>query len=233
MRSRIFRLVLFVAMIGFAAAMSVQIFPLMDRTASLTGPVYERVGESGVKHPLTAVLLNFRGYDTMLEIGVLLLAVLAVWSLGGDARSPWKLIEPSSINPVLRVSIGILTPTAIIVAGYMVWVGAYRPGGAFQAGTVLGAAGVILIGSGVVPLPLSRAWGVRSALGAGFFVFMLAAVLPHFFGGALLEYPRDFAGAIILLIETIIGVSIGTSICALVAGVAAPPQSADEEDVAT
>ncbi len=231
MRNKIFGFVLPFAMVGLAAAMSVRLFPLMDRTASLAGPVCERIGESGVKHPLTAVLLNFRGYDTMLEIGVLLLAVLAVWSLEADARSPWKLLEPSSRNPVLRVSLGILTPMAIVAAGYMVWVGAYRPGGAFQAGTILGAAGVILIGSGVIPLPLSRSFRVRFALGAGFFLFLLAAILPRFAGGALLEYPRDFAGLAILLIETTLGVSIGTTICALVAGVAGSPRISGEEDV--
>ncbi len=33
---------------------------------------------SGVEHPVTAVLLNFRGYDTLLEIAVLLLALLVM-----------------------------------------------------------------------------------------------------------------------------------------------------------
>ena len=36
---------------------------------------------SGVDNPVTAVLLNFRGYDTLLEIGVLLLAAVGVLSV--------------------------------------------------------------------------------------------------------------------------------------------------------
>ncbi len=43
-----------------------------------------RSSKSGVTNPVTAVLLNYRSYDTLLELGVLLLAVVAVWSL----RSP-------------------------------------------------------------------------------------------------------------------------------------------------
>ena len=37
--------------------------------------------QSGVSNPVTAVLLNYRGYDTLLEVAVLLLAIVAVWSL--------------------------------------------------------------------------------------------------------------------------------------------------------
>ncbi len=36
---------------------------------------------SGVTHPVTAVLLNFRGYDTLLEVAVLLIALVGTWSL--------------------------------------------------------------------------------------------------------------------------------------------------------
>ena len=46
---------------------------------------------SGVRNPVTAVLLNFRGYDTLLEMGVLLVALLGVWSLGTAARTEESL----------------------------------------------------------------------------------------------------------------------------------------------
>lgn len=38
----------------------------------------ERVPESGVSNPVTAVLLNFRSYDTLLELAVLLAAILGI-----------------------------------------------------------------------------------------------------------------------------------------------------------
>ena len=34
------------------------------------------MAQSGVDHPVTAVLLNFRAWDTLLELAVLLLALL-------------------------------------------------------------------------------------------------------------------------------------------------------------
>ena len=53
--------------------------PYPERTRSL---VFENMESSGVENPVTAVLLNFRGYDTLIEIGVLLLALVG---LGGTA----------------------------------------------------------------------------------------------------------------------------------------------------
>ena len=51
--------------------------PFSDRMQRL---VASNMAISGVENPVTAVLLNFRGYDTLLEIGVLLLAALGVFS---------------------------------------------------------------------------------------------------------------------------------------------------------
>ena len=50
----------------------------------LAGQVLARIGESGVSNPVTAVLLNFRGYDTLLELAVLLAALLGILALGPE-----------------------------------------------------------------------------------------------------------------------------------------------------
>jgi hypothetical protein len=50
-----------------------------DRLAGLAA---EQVPNSGVSNPVTAVLLNFRAYDTLMELAVLLVALLGIWSLG-------------------------------------------------------------------------------------------------------------------------------------------------------
>jgi len=53
--------------------------PLMEPPSGgvdLRTAVAANMTASGVEHPVTAVLLNFRGYDTLLEIAVLLLPPL-------------------------------------------------------------------------------------------------------------------------------------------------------------
>ena len=59
--------------------------------------VMEELSASGVSNPVTAVLLNFRGYDTLLEMAVLLVAVVGAWSLGPIPRSELPLSAPGRI----------------------------------------------------------------------------------------------------------------------------------------
>ena len=54
------------------------------------------LAESGVRHPVTAVLLNYRGYDTLLEIAVLQAAVLGV--LAFRPIRPVSCVEPGPIQ---------------------------------------------------------------------------------------------------------------------------------------
>ncbi len=181
-----------------------------------TGPaalVALNLDASGVINPVTAVLLNFRAYDTLLEMIVLLLALLGVWSLGAAAVARAGL--PGSVLDALS---RLLVPVLLMVAAYLLWVGAHAPGGAFQAGSVLGAAGVLLLltgwrlHTGLVALPL------RLVLVAGSFGFTAMAVVTLLLEGHLLEYPPAQAGLLILLLEAAATLSIGVTLAALFLG---------------
>jgi hypothetical protein len=56
----------------------------MPDVAGLRRDVTEALPRSGVENPVTAVLLNFRAWDTLLESVVLLAALIGVWSLARD-----------------------------------------------------------------------------------------------------------------------------------------------------
>jgi multisubunit Na+/H+ antiporter MnhB subunit len=181
----------------FAAVTAGAMLGLDPAAIDLRGPVAAHLGQSGVSHPVTAVLLNYRGYDTLLEIAVLLLALLAVFAVAGTSAVP----PPRGAHPVLQTLARLAAPLGVVVAVYLLWAGAFRPGGAFQAGAVLAAVAVLLHLAGLL-----RGWGVpgvglRLGLAAGFAVFLsVAAGLAV--RGSLLEYPPAAAGALILLIES-------------------------------
>lgn len=196
-------------------------------STGLGGEVNRAMPSSGVLHPLTAVLLNFRGYDTLLEIGVLLVAVISVWSLDHKPRRRFEWHVPAYPNPVLRVGLGIVIPLIVLAAGYMVWVGAYRPGGAFQSGALLGAGAVILISSGMIVAPFARNGVVRVVLSCGFIFFAGVASATVAFKGRLLWYPIEWSGALILMIEMLLSLSIGVSLAVLFAAVAGLPPADD------
>jgi multisubunit Na+/H+ antiporter MnhB subunit len=189
-----------------AVGLGYTVLSLPDHSHGLQKVVTDKLAASGVSHPVTAVLLNFRGYDTLLEMVVLLVALLGVWSLGGPAMG-----RGTAPGPVLDMMARVLVPLLIMVAAYLLWVGAHAPGGAFQAGAVLGAAGVLLLLTG---------WRPRAGLMlvAGPAAFVVMAALLYMIEGRLLEFPPAQAGMLILMLETAATVSIGVTLAALFLG---------------
>ena len=200
-------------LLALTASLGHAVLSLPDQAEGLHKIVADKMELSGVSHPVTAVLLNFRGYDTLLEMVVLLLALLGVWSLGGAA-----LRRETAPDPVLDFMACLLAPLLILVAAYLLWVGAHAPGGAFQAGAVLGAAGVLLLLTGRRLRGALTAWPLRLVLLAGSGTFVAVAALALLIEGRLLEYPPAQAGLLILLLETVAMLSIGATLAALFLG---------------
>lgn len=188
------------------------VISLPEPATGLTGRVADEMQNSGVSHPVTAVLLNFRGYDTFLEVGVLLLALVAVWSL---RLSPASRDPEAARTPVLGYLIRLLVPGILIVTVYLLWAGTKQSGGAFQAGAVLAAAGELLILAGFFRGRLRHARLLRLALAGGFGVFLAVAGGVLLLGNDLLEYPQGLAYGLILLVEGALTVSIGFTLAAL------------------
>lgn len=190
----------------FAALIANSILLLPQSPVRLAELVAGDLHRTGVENPVTAVLLNYRGYDTLLEIGVLFLALLAVLAATDVAASSGSI--PSGPRPLLQAATRRLIPLMILIAGYLLWAGSDRPGGAFQASAVLAAATVLLYLSGLV-----RAWGrpgpwLRIGITGGFLYF-LATALALLKEGNLLRYPPEHAGALIIMVESALAVSVG------------------------
>lgn len=202
---------------ALAAVLAVAVMDLPDRPGGLTSQAAEAMPLSGVTHPVTAVLLNFRAYDTWLEVGVLLVAVMGLFVVlrAGDLAS--APIVPG-VEPVLLWQVRLLVPIAIVVSGYLLWLGSHAPGGAFQAGAVLGASGVLLRLAGFSSIAAVTGWPLRALAVSGFLVFLAVAIGVLAAGRHFLEYPRDWAGRLILLIEVAATIGIGVTLAALFTG---------------
>lgn len=180
----------------------------------LPDQVLAQISVSGVTHPVTAVLLNFRGYDTLLEVAVLLLALLGV--LAQTRIRKQQNISASNLFihfnlQTLQWLARVLVPLMVLVAGYLLWAGAHQPGGAFQAGAVLAAAGVLLNLAGLLPVWVTPTRILRRGLVSGLLIFLTVAatVMVITPSGLLLQYPPAWAGALILLIEAGLTLSLG------------------------
>ncbi|MBA2691326.1 MAG: DUF4040 domain-containing protein [Rubrobacter sp.] len=194
-------------------------------TVDMPSLVGEAIAEGEVSHPITAVLLDYRSYDTFLEIGVLLLAALCVWSLGLSAVRG-EAPEAVAKSPVLAGFVRLLAPAMVVSGVYLLWAGTSQPGGAFQAGAVLGALGVVMVLTGLLAPSLGRGSIIRAGLALGFSVFLLVGVAAMLATGGFLEYPAGFEYGLILAIEFFLTFSIALTLTALFTTV--PPREKKE-----
>lgn len=196
--------------VALAAALVVALLELPAAAIHLPGAVAQNLPQSGVEHPVTAVLLNFRGWDTLLEVAVLLLALLTLLTLSGG-QAAMAAVEA---EPLLQGLARKALPLIILMAGYLLWAGAHRPGGAFQAGAVLAAGAVLLQLAGLLPAWAAPGRLLRLGIIIGFLVF-LAVAMALLGQGALLQYPPKYAGGLILLIEAGLTLSLGLILAGL------------------
>lgn len=196
------------------AVLTRAVLALPDTAVGLAREMRSGAEAIHIKNVVTAVLLDFRGYDTLLEIAVLMLATVAVLSLREDPAALSRRIAGRA-GPVLGALSRALAPIMVVVAGYLVWVGSSEPGGAFQGGAVLGAAGILLVLSGYAQPAWAGQRIVRWILTVGLLAFIGVALYPILTGGALLQYPDDSRKALILFIEVLLTLSIGASLLSL------------------
>jgi len=206
-----------VALAAILAWALTQAFDSASKDA-LAQAVSANLAASGVSNPVTAVLLNFRAYDTLLELAVLLTAVLGIFALG-PARSGYR-----SAGPVFDGLTRWLVPVLILAAGYLLWVGAHAPGGAFQAGATLAAAGVVLRLAGQRTIGLPQGHTLHIVIAAGVAMFLVVGLSLLVLGRPFLGYPPALAGGLILLIECAAMLAIAaTLVLAFLGGRPQPP----------
>lgn len=194
-------------------------FVSLPPPAGLQDAVAENLAASGVENPVTAVLLNFRGWDTLLESIVLLAALIALWSLARDqdwGRRP-GLRQHARPGGVMATFGRLLPPFGLLLGVYLVWTGSAQPGGAFQGGTVLAAVWLLVMMAGLKAAPHVTSVWLRSALIAGPLLF-LGVGLAGAVAGTFLGLPTAYAKPLILTIEAGLTVSIAATLALLVLG---------------
>jgi multisubunit Na+/H+ antiporter MnhB subunit len=228
------RIVAPLLIVPLALLLGVAVWSLPRTSAGLTALAESRIAESGVSHPVTAVLLNFRSYDTWLEVAVLLAALVGLLTLARrDPFSPPN--ERRAPEPMLAGATALLIPVMILIGGYLLWRGTHAPGGAFQAGAVVGAAGVLLILAGYDPFRRLPDPALRALAVLGVFGFLAIAAVSALSGSPFLALAPRHAGSLIVAVEIAVAASVALTLTALFAvarRVAAMPHEthSDQED---
>jgi multisubunit Na+/H+ antiporter MnhB subunit len=209
-----------------SAALGLAILAPPDPAPSLASAAIVSLPHLGLGNPVTAVLVAYRAFDTWLEAVVLLLALVAIWSLtrGPSWTGTPTIWGKATSSPPLTLLAQLLAPAGTMVGIYMLWVGADAPGGAFQGGAILAAMWLLpMMARLVKPPPIENRWLLR-ALIAGPAIFLAIGLAGFATADAFLAYPAFYGKPLIILIEAALTLSIAATLTMMVAG---PPQTAE------
>jgi multisubunit Na+/H+ antiporter MnhB subunit len=167
--------------------------------------------------------MAFRALDTLLEKVVLVLALIGVWSLApdtfwGGAPGLQRHERPDRAMVFLA---RLLPPVGIVLAVYLLWVGADEPGGAFQGGALLAAMWLLAMMAGLTGAPAVSERRLRLVLVAGPAVFLAIGLAGFALAGGFLAYPEAYAKPLIIVIEVAKMLAVAATLGLLVAG---PPE---------
>ena len=208
-----------------SAGLAAIVLLLPDPAPTLAPQAAASIAATGLGNPVTAVLMAYRAIDTLLEIVVLLLALVGIWSLAPDRDWGRRLDRRGSTDPVsvLTFVAQLLVPVGIIVGIHIFWVGSVAPGGEFQGATILATMWTLASMAGLVSAAaVTRRW-LRLVLTIGPAVFLAIGLAGFALAGAFLAYPKSHAKLMILVIEIPVTLSIAATLALLVAG---PPERA-------
>lgn len=183
----------------------------------------------GIPNVVTAVLGSFRGYDTLGEVFVILIAgigVLFMLSAGRNSLLP-KNMEPEidaglKHHLIPQVVSHMIIPFIVLFGLYVQFHADYGPGGGFQAGAII-AAGVILYSviegeSAALKLIPPRVLMLLAVGGA--MLYSGVGVVSMLLGGNFLDYSVLAADPVagqhlgLLLIELGVGLAVtGVLLC--------------------
>ncbi len=178
------------------------------------------LADTGLGNPVAGVLFVYRALDTLLEKVVVVVALVAVWSLTPDRA--WGGVPGLRLyahpGGTLTLLAQVLPPVGIVLGIYMFWTGADHPGGAFQGGALLAAMWLLVMISRMQPVPPISLGSLRFLVTVGPFIFLAIGFAGFALAGAFLAFPADNAKPLIVLAEAALTLSIGVTFAMLVAG---------------
>jgi multisubunit Na+/H+ antiporter MnhB subunit len=206
-----------------SAALATTVLLLPDPAPTLAPEAVASLPTIGLGNPITAVLMAYRALDTLLETVVLVLALIGVWSLAPDTL--WGgmpgLRRHAPAEDALVFLARLLPPVGIVIAIYLLWVGADEPGGAFQGGALLAAMWLLAIMAGLTTAPAVSERRLRLVLVAGPAVFLAIGLAGFALADGFLAYPEAYAKPLIIVIELAKMLAVAATLGLLVVG---PPQ---------
>lgn len=183
-------------------------------------------GELRTANMVTAVVLGYRGIDTLGELSILFAAATA----GGLVLGKHHLQKhQTEAGFVLKAGADLLLPLLLLVGAYIILHGHLTPGGGFQGGVILAAA-LFLPVLARPSQTISHAWMsvIEGFAGAS---FILIGVWAMYGGGEFLQPLLDkgvmgelVSGGTLPLLYLAVGLKVGAELAGLLSRLAEQPE---------
>ena len=149
--------------------------------------------DTEVPNMVTAVLADYRGFDTMFETVVVFIAGMAVLAiLKSSGRRKGKREHEVEAEPDLIVTntVRLIVPVIQIFAFYVLAHGHVSPGGGFQGGVVMGASFILVALAWDLEVALARFSAEKCLLVAALGIVLYGGIgfLSMLLGGEFLDY---------------------------------------------
>lgn len=133
----------FLAILGYYMLTLVSQFPFGEKRMDV-GQHYldHTVAETGAVNTVTAIVVSYRGFDTLGEVTVLFLAATGLGAILFDKRGPKRRKQHAS--SLVRTASKLFYPLIVLLGAYVFVHGHLTPGGGFQGGAII-ATGVLLM----------------------------------------------------------------------------------------
>ncbi len=180
------------------------------------------VSELKAANTVTAIIVNFRGFDTLGEVTVLFLAATALGSILYKKRhhiGDRTILSPAS--SIVGAGSKLLFPAIILLGVYVFIHGHLTPGGGFQGGTIIATGFLLML---VAYRDFSISHNILSIIEslAGIF-FVVFGLLGFINGGTFLQnfLPTGilndlFSGGIIPIIYILVGFKVAAELTGLI-----------------
>ena len=213
------------ALIGVGLALSLTHIPFgQDRMKVADYYLHHGVVETGAPNLVTAIVVNYRGLDTLGEVTVLFIASLGVGvflSLREKKETEDKrALPPASL--IVRRGSQFLFPLIILFGGYIFVHGHLTPGGGFQGGSVIASAFLLMfLGNAGYRLRHKPLTVTESLAGLTFVIIGLIGLgISGYFLNNFLSKGSEFAlfsAGIIPILYVAIGLKVGAELAGIVA----------------
>jgi len=182
--------------------------------------------ETGAANIVTAVIVTYRGLDTLGEIAVLFAAATGIALLlkrkkSSNESTKNEKTDKRPASEILKTGSGLLVPVIVMFGVYIFLNGHLTPGGGFQGGAVIASAVLLLFLSDTDHRLDHTVFGMIESL-SGFF-YVIIGILGIILAGGFLdnsilpygEFGTILSAGAIPVIYIMIGLKVGTELAGI------------------